>query len=98
MAADYDLNATSVDVATIIRQSKLAFGCRALKAARYLFVGDILPIFERLIHKTTSQRLSAGVPTWRYLYHGNFTNLSPTPWLGAYHASEYLNIRVSYQG
>ncbi|KAJ6144042.1 hypothetical protein N7471_003495 [Penicillium samsonianum] len=33
-------------------------------------------------------RVSHHVPTWRYLYHGNFTNLSPTPWLGAYHGGE----------
>ncbi|QQK47415.1 Acetylcholinesterase, insect [Penicillium digitatum] len=32
--------------------------------------------------------LSQHVPTWRYLYHGNFRNLSPTPWLGAYHGAE----------
>ena len=34
------------------------------------------------------QRLEAGIPTWRYLYHGNWSNLSPTPWLGAYHSSK----------
>ncbi|OQD96557.1 hypothetical protein PENSOL_c015G11969 [Penicillium solitum] len=33
-------------------------------------------------------RLGQHVPTWRYLYHGNFSNVSPTAWLGAYHGSE----------
>jgi len=32
-------------------------------------------------------RVEQDVPTWRYLYHGNFSNLSPVPWLGAYHSS-----------
>lgn len=28
------------------------------------------------------------VPIWRYWYFGNWTNLDPFPWLGAYHSSE----------
>ncbi|KAJ5231761.1 Carboxylesterase type B [Penicillium citrinum] len=28
------------------------------------------------------------IPIWRYVYQGNFSNLSPRPWLGAYHTSE----------
>lgn len=27
-------------------------------------------------------------PTYRYLYTGNFTNISPVNWFGAYHSSE----------
>jgi len=26
--------------------------------------------------------------TYRYQYLGNFTNVSPLPWMGAYHSSE----------
>ncbi|KAL3471520.1 carboxylesterase family protein [Aspergillus californicus] len=33
-------------------------------------------------------RRDANIPSWRYVYHGNWTNLSPVPWLGAYHSSE----------
>ncbi|KAL3439919.1 Alpha/Beta hydrolase protein [Aspergillus insuetus] len=33
-------------------------------------------------------RRDHNIPSWRYLYHGNWTNLSPVPWLGAYHSSE----------
>ncbi|ODA80656.1 hypothetical protein RJ55_03615 [Drechmeria coniospora] len=33
-------------------------------------------------------RSEAGAPTWQYLYAGNFTDISPRPWLGAYHSSE----------
>ncbi|TVY83336.1 Lipase [Lachnellula suecica] len=44
--------------------------------------------FLCLASQTTKNRYHANVPTWRYLYAGNFTNLSPRPWEGAYHASE----------
>jgi hypothetical protein len=33
-------------------------------------------------------RHDRNVPTWRYLYRGNFTSLSPTTWLGAYHTGK----------
>ncbi len=34
-------------------------------------------------------RAAAGVaPTYQYLYGGSFSDISPRPWLGAYHASE----------
>jgi hypothetical protein len=33
-------------------------------------------------------RAAAGIPTYRYLYAGNFSNISPRPWMGAYHQAE----------
>ncbi|KAL4888317.1 carboxylesterase [Aspergillus ambiguus] len=33
-------------------------------------------------------RKRAGLRTYRYLYAGNFTNVSPLPWFGAYHSAE----------
>jgi cholinesterase len=30
------------------------------------------------------------VPSWRYRYFGEFPNLNPLPWLGAYHSSTSL--------
>ncbi|KAM0431279.1 hypothetical protein ACHAPT_005249 [Fusarium lateritium] len=33
-------------------------------------------------------RSKAGATTYQYLYAGNFTNISPLPWLGAYHTAE----------
>ncbi|KAF9772109.1 hypothetical protein IL306_010226 [Fusarium sp. DS 682] len=33
-------------------------------------------------------RSEAGATTYQYLYDGNFTNISPLPWLGAYHTAE----------
>ena len=33
-------------------------------------------------------RAQAGARSWQYLYGGNFTDISPRPWLGAYHTAE----------
>lgn len=33
-------------------------------------------------------RHKLGNPVWRYMYVGNWTNLDPFPWLGAYHTAE----------
>lgn len=33
-----------------------------------------------------SNRARAGYPTYRYFYEGNFTNISPLPWVGAAHS------------
>ncbi|KAK3399993.1 Alpha/Beta hydrolase protein [Sordaria brevicollis] len=38
--------------------------------------------------KAATNRLLASVPVFRYEYFGNFTDVSPLPFLGAYHASE----------
>ncbi|KAK2598351.1 hypothetical protein N8I77_011771 [Diaporthe amygdali] len=35
-----------------------------------------------------SNRAKFGYPTYRYFYEGNFTNISPLPWVGAAHSSE----------
>ncbi|KAJ5749347.1 uncharacterized protein N7511_011043 [Penicillium nucicola] len=44
--------------------------------------------FNCPLRETIKMRLDQNVPTWRYLYRGNFSSLSPTPWLGAYHTAE----------
>ncbi|WAO96357.1 Carboxylic ester hydrolase [Fusarium falciforme] len=38
--------------------------------------------------KEVRLRSKAGATTYQYLYAGNFTNISPLPWLGAYHTAE----------
>lgn len=38
--------------------------------------------------KTTQNRWAAGTTTFRYLYAGNFSNISPLWWEGPYHSSE----------
>ena len=38
--------------------------------------------------RETRLRAEAGAVTYQYLYAGNFTNISPRPWLGAYHTAE----------
>lgn len=35
-------------------------------------------------------RLKAGVPVWRARYFGEWPNLNPLEWLGAYHSSEWI--------
>lgn len=37
---------------------------------------------------TTRNRYRAGTPTYRYLYGGNFSNIAPRWWEGAYHSAE----------
>lgn len=39
-------------------------------------------------HTTSHLRTQLGLRTYRYQYAGNFSNLSPLPWLGAYHSSD----------
>ena len=39
---------------------------------------------------------SVNATTYRYLYNGNFSNISPLPWQGAYHASELSLIFGTY--
>ncbi|KAH8671739.1 alpha/beta-hydrolase [Xylariales sp. PMI_506] len=38
--------------------------------------------------KSATMRVAAGAPVYRYEYSGNFTNISPVPWLGSWHSSE----------
>jgi acetylcholinesterase len=38
--------------------------------------------------QTTHDRYAANTTTFRYLYGGNFSNISPQPWEGAYHSSD----------
>lgn len=39
-------------------------------------------------HKTATLRASHNIPTYRFVFAGNFSNISPRPWMGAYHSSE----------
>ncbi|PYH46235.1 alpha/beta-hydrolase [Aspergillus saccharolyticus JOP 1030-1] len=41
-------------------------------------------------------RKALELDTYRYFWAGNFTNISPTPWLGAYHSSDLLMIFGTY--
>ncbi|KAJ6082854.1 hypothetical protein N7467_006989 [Penicillium canescens] len=49
---------------------------------------NVQKAFNCPLQETVKMRLDRNVPTWRYLYRGNFTSLSPTTWLGAYHTAE----------
>lgn len=41
-------------------------------------------------------RAGAGATTYRFLYGGNFTDISPVPWLGAYHVSDLPMVFGTY--
>ncbi|OMP84398.1 Para-nitrobenzyl esterase [Diplodia seriata] len=38
--------------------------------------------------QSTNDRAAAGLDVYRFWYSGNFTNISPLPWMGAFHCSE----------
>jgi acetylcholinesterase len=42
-------------------------------------------------------RAAANLTTYQYLYAGNFSNVSPRPWLGAYHFTEIPPIAGTYE-
>lgn len=47
--------------------------------------------------ETAQLRTQAGLTTYRYLYSGNFSNVSPLPWMGAYHASDLPMLFATHQ-
>lgn len=42
-------------------------------------------------------RVNSTTPTYRYLFSGNFTNVSPRFWMGAYHASDLAFLFGTHQ-
>jgi cholinesterase len=48
----------------------------------------LLSTFFCPVTESSRLRQQAGLATYRYQYAGNFTNVSPAPWLGAYHGAE----------
>jgi carboxylesterase type B len=54
-------------------------------------------VFVCLAANATDARARLGVTTYRYQYAGNFSNLTPLPWLGAYHASDIPLLMGSYE-
>ncbi|KAK6397493.1 hypothetical protein LTR65_006470 [Meristemomyces frigidus] len=57
-------------------------------ANQTLVLEALLTIFFCPTTETIRLRQKTGRLTYRYLYAGNFTNISPQPWMGAYHSSE----------
>lgn len=47
-------------------------------------------------YNTSDLRHEEGLKTYRYQWAGNFTNLSPVPWLGAYHYSDLYMVFGTY--
>ena len=46
---------------------------------------------------TRSNRVKYGLPTYRYLYSGNFTNTTPRYWLGGMHCCLYPLLPPSFR-
>jgi hypothetical protein len=41
-----------------------------------------------------SNRIQIGLPTYRYQYAGNFSNISPLDWMGAFHSCKNSKIKT----
>jgi len=54
-------------------------------------------IFVCLASNTTALRAKRGLTTYRYEYAGNFSSITPLPWMGAYHAADIPPIFGTYQ-
>ncbi|TRX91498.1 hypothetical protein FHL15_007503 [Xylaria flabelliformis] len=63
-------------------------------------LAEIADAFTLNLRCTTLQdiklRAGVGATTYQYLYGGNFSNISPVPWLGAYHASDLPMVFGTY--
>ncbi|OQE67758.1 hypothetical protein PENNAL_c0162G01063 [Penicillium nalgiovense] len=72
-------------------------------AAREMSSDDVTRVMEAegewdcTAASDSSMRRSLGHDTYRYLWAGNFSNISPVPWLGAYHWSDLFMIFGTYQ-
>ncbi|KAK3384047.1 Alpha/Beta hydrolase protein [Lasiosphaeria ovina] len=55
-------------------------------------------VFVCLASNTTAARARQGLTTYRYEYAGNFSSLTPLPWMGAYHASDVPMLFGTYGG
>lgn len=47
--------------------------------------------------ETSRLRTETGLATYRSLYSGNFSNVSPLPWMGAYHAADLPMLFATHQ-
>ncbi|KXJ85473.1 acetylcholinesterase [Microdochium bolleyi] len=58
-------------------------------------------IFLCTAHRAAINRANLDLTTYRYLYAGNFSNIAPRPWQGAYHQSEIpllFGTHANYRG
>ncbi|MCJ1403876.1 hypothetical protein MMC11_007099 [Xylographa trunciseda] len=53
-----------------------------------LIEGVTLKVIQCPVAVTCQYRQASKRTTFRYFYAGNFSNISPTPWLGSYHFAE----------
>lgn len=63
--------------------------CAASLTTRYLFLHHNCSFPEALLTLDfLRNRYAAGATTFRYYYAGNFSNIAPRSWEGAYHSAE----------
>ncbi|KAI0435601.1 Alpha/Beta hydrolase protein [Xylaria telfairii] len=63
-------------------------------------LAEVADAFTRNLRCTTLQdvklRAGVGATTYRFLYGGNFSDVSPVPWLGAYHTADLPMVFGTY--
>src|SRR5215469_2896477 len=52
------------------------------------YVSPLYSFFPNTANTFPRNRYAVSAPTYRYYYAGNFSNILPRPWEGAYHWSE----------
>ncbi|WKT45387.1 Alpha/Beta hydrolase fold [Fusarium oxysporum f. sp. vasinfectum] len=57
---------------------------------------EVARYFDCFALSDTKLRESIGLESFRYFYVGNYSNISPQPWLGAYHWTDLLMIFGTY--
>jgi hypothetical protein len=62
----------------------------ACPVAREIKYGKIM-LVDKITSNISRARNLVGLPTYRYQYAGNFSNLSPVGWMGAYHSGKSSN-------
>ncbi|KAI1076456.1 Alpha/Beta hydrolase protein [Whalleya microplaca] len=77
---DFDGSATATQIPTALEPIADAFGSN----------------LQQTTTREVSLRAAVGATTYQYLYAGNFSNVSPRPWLGAYHTAELPMVFGTY--
>ncbi|RAH85436.1 alpha/beta-hydrolase [Aspergillus japonicus CBS 114.51] len=60
------------------------------------YVAEEEGVSDCLARSDSELRASIGLDTYRYYWAGNFSNISPVPWLGAFHWTDLLMIFGTY--
>ncbi|KAJ5085969.1 hypothetical protein N7532_010740 [Penicillium argentinense] len=89
LSFSYSLSSPSINESAVFQDAVQNFSCPLLEALQYGLSHEVANLLTYYIHRS---RIKNNIPTWRYLYRGNFHSLSPKPWLGAYHTCIKLGL------